>query len=101
MKHLYIGAFFIVLGFLLKAFPDLIAGYNTMTREQKEKIDIKGLSTNMRNTFIIMGLVIILGAYLLSKFEFYKTAEYVMHAAVLGGVIYIFATVKKYDLRKK
>ncbi len=54
--YLYIGLGFVVLGFLLKAFPNLIAGYNSMSKEQKEEINIKGLSSNMRNAFIIMGL---------------------------------------------
>jgi hypothetical protein len=40
------------IGFLVKSSPDLIAGYNTMPKEEKKNIDIEGLSTFMRNGLI-------------------------------------------------
>jgi hypothetical protein len=39
----------IVIGFLVKAAPNLIADYNTMTKEQKKKVDIDGLSSLLNN----------------------------------------------------
>lgn len=63
---LILGLFFMGIGFAVKAFPDLIAGYNTLTKAQKENIDIKGLSTHIRNSLIVMGLLIIIGCYSLT-----------------------------------
>lgn len=99
--YLFIGLSLIALGLLVKKFPNLIAGYNTMTKEQKENIDIKGLSTNMRNAFILTGLVVIIGFYSLAHFELYRTAEYVANATIIVGIVYVLATSKKYDLRQK
>ena len=61
MLTVIIGVVFIALGFLVKVFPNLIAGYTTMTAEQKAKVDIDGLSSFMRNGFIAMGALTIAG----------------------------------------
>ena len=61
--NLIFGLFMIGMGFLVKSFPNLIAGYNTMPKNKKENVDIVGLSTYMRNSFIIIGLTIISGYY--------------------------------------
>ncbi|MFT7162130.1 MAG: glucose uptake protein GlcU [Bacteroidia bacterium] len=54
-----IGGIFIAIGFIAKAFPDSIAGYNTMSAEKKKNVDIDGLSTVGRNCMIIAGVSII------------------------------------------
>jgi Domain of unknown function (DUF3784) len=56
--NLFTGLFLIIVGFLVKKFPDLIAGYNTLPAKEKEKVDITGLSTMMRNNLIIMGVAV-------------------------------------------
>ncbi|MDY0359806.1 MAG: DUF3784 domain-containing protein, partial [Bacteroidales bacterium] len=55
--HLIMGLLFIGLGFLVKAYPGLIAGYNTLSPEKKKNVDIDGLSRYIRNGLIIMGMV--------------------------------------------
>ena len=57
--NIIVGLFMIGIGFLVKSSPSLIAGYNTMSEEKKKNVDIVGLSTYMRNSFIIIGLSII------------------------------------------
>lgn len=42
IRILILSVFFILLGILIWRFPKLIAGYNTMSGEQKEKVDVKG-----------------------------------------------------------
>ncbi|AFL82764.1 hypothetical protein Belba_0093 [Belliella baltica DSM 15883] len=56
MSAIYTGLFLIGLGFLVKAFPNLIAGYNTMSQKQKENVDIEGLATFMRNALLFLRL---------------------------------------------
>lgn len=41
------GGLLVLLGILVRFFPNLIAGYNTMSAEQKKNVDIKGLSRFM------------------------------------------------------
>lgn len=39
---LFIGLFLVALGFLVRRYPILISGYNTMSAKEKENVDIKG-----------------------------------------------------------
>lgn len=59
-----IGFIFIGIGFLVVRCPMLIAGYNTMPKKQREKVDIKGLSLMMRNYLAAMGICTIVVPYL-------------------------------------
>ncbi len=60
---------FIILGFLIKngKMYNLIAGYNTMTAEEKSKYDIEAIATLFRNVMFFMAGLIILG-YILSYY---------------------------------
>ena len=59
IANLIIGAFLILMGFVVKAFPDAIAGYNTMSAEKKKNVDVEGLSSMMRNCLIVKGSLVI------------------------------------------
>ena len=43
-----IGVILIICGFLVKKHPNLIAGYNTLSEDDKEKVDIENLSLMMK-----------------------------------------------------
>lgn len=53
--HTLTGAFLIVVGLLVKRFPMLIAGYNTLPAEKKKNVDVEGLSSFMRRHLVIIG----------------------------------------------
>lgn len=61
---LIIACVLIGLGVLVKRFPMLIAGYNTLTKKEKENIDIKGLSTFVCYSLVGMGIVPLLVYYI-------------------------------------
>lgn len=94
LPYLYIGISIIVIGFLVKIFPYLIAGYNAMTKEQKENTDIKGFSTLMRNSFIVIGVAIILFCSLLSW-------TWSFSLILFGGIIFLLIKAQKYNHTKK
>ena len=54
----------IALGVLMKRFPKLIAGYGTLSVEERKFIDIKGLSSFMCFSFVGMGIVSLLAFYI-------------------------------------
>lgn len=62
-----LGLFFMGIGILVKhgRAHNLIAGYNTMSKEEKANFDIEGYATFFRNFFVFLGLFIILGFYIL------------------------------------
>ena len=59
ISDLIVGFVLICFGFLVKIYPNLIAGYNIMPKNRKKEVDIKGLSSMVRNMFVILGIVII------------------------------------------
>ncbi len=92
-----IGIIFIGLGFLIKAFPGLIAGYNTMSDEEKKNIDVEGLGTYGRNCLVGIGLAIIIAIGVLNLLELSYYAEYAFFPIVLVGMIAMIVGSQKYD----
>lgn len=52
---LLVGFILITCGVLVKRFPMLISGYNTMPAEKRKNVDVEGLSSFMRRHLIIIG----------------------------------------------
>ncbi|MGL2964573.1 DUF3784 domain-containing protein [Flavobacterium sp. RSB2_4_14] len=93
---------FIVLGILIKygKMYFLIAGYNTLSKEEKEKFDIKGIATVFRNTMFGMAGCIILGYFMAQKFE-NQDIDFIMFiVAMVVGIPYLLITTnsKKYKV---
>lgn len=53
--HTLTGVFLIAVGLLVKRFPMLISGYNTLPAEKKKNVDVEGLSSFMRRHLVIIG----------------------------------------------
>lgn len=81
------GFILIICGLLVKPFPNLIAGYNTMNKEEKAKIDIDKLSSYMRKYLVIIGCTsIIVGAILFALDIKPETRLMVLSGLVVIGV---------------
>jgi len=100
--NLITGLSLIGVGFLVKRFPDLIAGYNTMSTEQKKNVDIDGLSTFMRNALIGIGTTLIV-AYYLFKLVGLNTKSYPIVLIILVGVgvMVMVIIAQKFDHNNK
>lgn len=64
--HTLTGALLIVVGLLVKRFPMLIAGYNTLPAAKKKNVDIDGLASFMRRHLVIIGALWALLAVILT-----------------------------------
>jgi len=95
-----VGLFLIGIGLLVKAVPDLIAGYNTMPKDKKKNVDINGLSTFIRNGLIIIGLLTIVGYYMFNWIGFSQLANMSMLIVILPGTIIIAIKAQKFDHNK-
>ena len=87
----------IAFGFLVKAFPNLIAGYNTMSQRQKENVDIEGLSTFMSNALVLLGALVIVGHYVLKWLELSYVLSYYTPGIILVGVALMVWRARKFD----
>ena len=85
----------------MKSAPDILAGYNTMTKEQKEKVDIKGLTTFMSNGLVIIGLTVITGYLLFSLTGFPMIANILVLILILGGTSVLLIQSRKFDSNKQ
>lgn len=54
--YLSAGVLLIVCGLLVKRFPMLIAGYNTMSAEKRKNVDVEGLASFMRRHLVAIGV---------------------------------------------
>jgi hypothetical protein len=95
-----VAIFFIVLGILIKygKMYWLIAGYNTMPKEEKEKYNIEGIANLFRNVMFGMALIIISG-YLIAKLtENPNIQNYAFWISMIVGIPYLLiaSNSKKY-----
>jgi hypothetical protein len=93
---------FIILGILIKygKLYFLIAGYNTMSKVEQEKVDVKGIANVFRNVMFGMALIIILGYFIAQKFENENIETITFIGAILIGIPYLLIETnsKKYKL---
>lgn len=105
MLILLVATFFVILGALVKngKMYFLIAGYNTMSAEEKAKYDIEGIAKVFRNGFFAMAILMIA----ISKIPFGldpNNLEFIsIMVSTFAGVAYILIKVnsKKYRVGNK
>lgn len=95
---------FIVLGILIKygKMYFLIAGYNTMPREDKEKYNIAGIATLFGNVMFGMALIIITSYLITDLTENPNIQHYAFWASLIIGIPYLLikSNSKKYKIKK-
>ena len=93
---------FLILGIIIKygKMYFLISGYNTLTKEEQQKVDVKGVATVFRNVMFGMALIIIIGYLIAQKFENDNIEIIAFVCAILLGIPYLLikANSKKYKL---
>ena len=91
------GLFLIGLGYAVKAYPDLIAGYNTMSESKKIRFDIDGFSTKMKKNLVIQGRAIIVLSVLFTLFRVDKMFSlHLMTVVMVVGCVFLFVGNRKY-----
>lgn len=81
---------------MVKKYPELIAGYNTMPQAQKEKFDIKGYSLLMKRSFIAVGLAIILFGTISKIIHWYNGFLLTMLILILILVVFLNSKAQRY-----
>lgn len=85
LAELLTGIILIFSGLLVKEFPNLIAGYNSLNEKEKEKIDVEKLSKMMRNYLVIIGAIAIIAGTVL----FYLNVKQSYRLMSLGAIVVI------------
>lgn len=104
--NLIVALIFIILGVLIKNFKIyfLIAGYNTMSKEDQEKHDIECIATVFRNAMFGMAIILLLG-YGISKWFHNSNIELItLFVAIIIGLPYLLivsnSSIYKIDKNK-
>tara|TARA_B100000497_G_scaffold120676_1_gene149415 strand:- start:4807 stop:5115 length:309 start_codon:yes stop_codon:yes gene_type:complete len=95
-----VAILFIAFGVLIKygKMYYLIAGYNTMSKEEKEKYNIEGIATVFRNGTFGMALIIIFGSFIAKFTENPNVQNYTFWTSMILGIPYLLikSNSKKY-----
>lgn len=86
-----IALMFVVLGIIVKhgKIYSLMAGYNTLTTEEKAKIDCAGLATLFRNVLFAMALGLTSGYFLEMWLNNPDYEYYSFFVVIIPGVLYL------------
>ena len=94
---------FILLGALIKygKLYFLIAGYNTMSKEEKKTYDIEGIATIFRNAMFGMAFILILGHFISVEMNNPKIETYSMYISIAMGLPYLLAVSNSDKFKNK
>lgn len=87
MSTIFLGLSFIAIGVLINLFPNLIAGYNTLSQKERENVKTNRLSRFMLIGFSIMGVVIIAGHFIAQLMETPSLSKNLNLFVILSGAV--------------
>ncbi|WP_452224645.1 DUF3784 domain-containing protein [Lacinutrix chionoecetis] len=92
-SQILISIILITCGFLVKKYPNLIAGYNTMPQVEKEKININALSSFLKQLLIGLGIItalvyIAFKLFSLNETDAIKINTVIILVGIILGLIY-------------
>ena len=89
----------VVIGLLVKRFPILMAGYNTMTAEQKKNVDAKGAADYLCRAFCMIALVGIILFYGLQLIGMTEKVITILTSTVVPviGILITLVKIQKFD----
>lgn len=88
-SQILVAIILIACGFLAKKYPNLIAGYNTLSQVEKDKININELSTFLKQLLIGLGIITIINYSVLSFLNFSEVLILNINTTVLIIVLVI------------
>ena len=100
LAPLLAGTFVIVCGLLVKRFPMLISGYNTLPKEKHKNVDIDGLSSFMRRHLVIIGGLLILFTTILELTGQQEAFSIILAVYLPVYVIWMVVRAQRYDHNK-
>ena len=98
-----VAILFIILGILIKygKMYWLIAGYNTMPKEDKAKYNIEGIANVFRNVMFGMALIIIIGYFIAKLNGNPDIQNYAFWTSMIVGIPYLLIESNSKKQRKK
>ena len=91
LGFIFTGFILIIVGLLVKQYPNLLAGYNTLSEDKKKEIDIEKVSTIARNVIVLTGAAVIDASIIMYFIEVSKKIQVniISVIIILGLVVLI------------
>ena len=91
--------FLVAMGALCRKYPDLIAGYNTMSPDKKKNVDGKGLGKHMCNAMGWTAVVCLVCYYLLKLVDVDEAVRFLVPylGILILGLVIASVKAQKYD----
>ena len=87
MPTIILGVGFIAIGVLINLFPNLIAGYSSLSQKERENVKTNGLPRFMLIGFSSMGVVIIAGHFIAQLMEESSLSKNINIFVILAGAV--------------
>ena len=98
---LIMAVILILTGLLVKNNPDLIAGYNSLSKEEKEKIDTEKLTQMARKYLLLMGFAVLFAGIVLSLLNISEKIQlYLICGIVIFGVSLLIVQSNRLNPKK-
>ncbi|OIQ15625.1 DUF3784 domain-containing protein [Lacinutrix sp. MedPE-SW] len=68
ISQVILSSILIITGYLVSKYPNLIAGYNTMSKKEKQKVNIKNLQLFLQWLLVGLGVFSIISYFILEAF---------------------------------
>lgn len=97
-----VAVLFILLGLLVKhgKMYFLLAGYNTLSKQERETYDIERVARLFRNTMLVMAFIIIVGYFLAEYTTNPNIKNYSFWISIILGVPYLLLQSNSKKFRK-
>ncbi|WP_370392455.1 DUF3784 domain-containing protein [uncultured Winogradskyella sp.] len=87
--------------FLVEAFPSLIAGYHMLSKEEKEKIELKKLSLFLKWALIALGVFSLIVYLVLDALELKAHYIFLVNSTIIVLGLVVGSVYAKNKFRKK
>ena len=93
---LFIAALWSSIGLLIRHYPETIAGYNTMPREKRDKIDLQRIG-KLLSRYMLIGAVSMLLAPFMPNIALFNTLLFIIPILILIlAIVYINLFASKF-----
>ncbi|WP_367277938.1 DUF3784 domain-containing protein [Winogradskyella sp.] len=87
LGQIILSSILIICGFLVKKYPTLIAGYNMLSKSEKQKVNINKLSSFLMYTLIVCGGITLISYLILMRFQINENHIFLFNVTLITAII--------------
>ena len=96
IANIFVGLLFIGIGYFVQSDPTVLFGYNRMSEEEKNNLDIQKIAKHAKKTFVTLGSLLILGFFIMLLLDKEEYSVIWMLLVIFVGFGYLLKNSKKF-----